>query len=66
MNNKLQNYAKSKLKLISDFKIVLPAKDKARILNSESETEIDNIVYDILHNRDNMYAVSVSPQLRRV
>lgn len=66
MNNKLQNYAKSKLKLISDFTIVLPAKDKARILNSESETEIDNIVYDILHNKENMYAVSVSPQLRRV
>ena len=66
MNNKLQNYAKSKLKLISDFKIVLPAKDKARILNSESETEIDNIVYDILHNKENMYAVLVSPQLRRV
>lgn len=66
MNKKIQQYAKSKLKLISDFTIELTPKEKARILNSESETEIDNIVYDILHNKENMYAVSVSPQLRRV
>ena len=66
MNKKLQNYAKSKLRLISDFKIELTPKEKARILNSKSETEIDNIVYDILHNKDNMYTVSISPQLRRV
>lgn len=66
MNKKIQQYAKSKLRLISDFKIELTPKEKARILNSESETEIDNIVYDILHNKDNMYTVSMSPQLRKV
>lgn len=49
----MSEYVKEKLKIIKDFGIKLTPREKARIVNCDNETQVDNIVFDILHSDRN-------------